>query len=152
MAQLKTPAVYIVEEPGFANTVVEVETAVPAFIGYTEFAIQGSRNLKNVPLRLSSMSEFETYFGGPPATKFDLATADFAKGSFTFSEVGVQTEDKAADVGYQRHSRFYLYYSLQLFFDNGGSSCFIVSVGDYSSTIAAADLKRGLDALVAEPV
>ena len=32
---MKTPGVYIVEESAFPSSVVEVATAVPAFIGYT---------------------------------------------------------------------------------------------------------------------
>ena len=35
-APMKTPGVYIVEKSAFPNSVVEVATAVPAFIGYTE--------------------------------------------------------------------------------------------------------------------
>ena len=38
MPQMKTPGVYIVEKSAFPNSVVEVATAVPAFIGYTEKA------------------------------------------------------------------------------------------------------------------
>ena len=35
---MKTPGVYIVEKNAFGNSTVEVATAVPAFIGYTERA------------------------------------------------------------------------------------------------------------------
>ena len=35
MGTFKTPGVYIVEKNAFPNSVVEVTTAVPAFIGYT---------------------------------------------------------------------------------------------------------------------
>jgi phage tail sheath protein FI len=35
-AAIKTPGVYIKEINAFPNSVVEVATAVPAFIGYTE--------------------------------------------------------------------------------------------------------------------
>ena len=38
MGQYKTPGVYIVEKSAFPNSVVEVATAVPAFVGYTEKA------------------------------------------------------------------------------------------------------------------
>ncbi len=34
---MKTPGVYIVENDSFPTSVVEVATAVPAFIGYAEF-------------------------------------------------------------------------------------------------------------------
>ena len=64
MGTYKTPGVYIVEKNAFPNSVVEVETAVPAFVGYTEKADDGSQSLLNKPFRISSMSEFEAYFGG----------------------------------------------------------------------------------------
>jgi uncharacterized protein len=51
---MKTPGVYIVEKNAFPNSVVEVATAVPAFIGYTETAENGGKSLKNVPKRISS--------------------------------------------------------------------------------------------------
>ena len=34
MAQMKTPGVYIIEKNAFPNSVVEVATAIPAFIAY----------------------------------------------------------------------------------------------------------------------
>jgi phage tail sheath protein FI len=160
MAQLKTPAVYINEIAGFTNSVVEVETAVPAFIGYTEKATQGSRSLKNLPFRISGMSEFLTYFGGAPQTQFDLAdnpvfdtsAATPNRSSFVFTEPNAQPIANAEADTYQAHTRHYLYYSLQLFFDNGGGSCFIVSVGSYADAIKRDDLEAGLTALIAEPV
>ncbi len=39
-----------------------------------------------------------------------------------------------------------LYDSIQLFYANGGASCYIVSVGDYSGAVDAAALQKGLDA------
>jgi uncharacterized protein len=40
-----------------------------------------------------------------------------------------------------------MHYSMQMFYANGGGPCWIVSVGDYTSTggtILADDLKKGL--------
>jgi len=74
-AAYKTPGVYIVEKDAFPNSIVEVPTAVPAFIGYTEKADAGGKSLLNKPTRLSSLSEFETYFGGAPKAKFKLSEA-----------------------------------------------------------------------------
>lgn len=69
---MKTPGVYIVEKNAFPNSVVEVATAVPAFIGYTEKAKNGSKPLLNVPWKISSLAEYEQYFGGAPKPKFKL--------------------------------------------------------------------------------
>ena len=46
MAAMKTPGVYIVEKNAFPNSVVAVPTAVPAFIGHTRFAMDGTKDLK----------------------------------------------------------------------------------------------------------
>ena len=75
MGQMKTPGVYIVEKNAFPNSVVEVATAVPAFIGYTEKALNGNKSLTNQPMRISSMSEFHNYFGFAPTPMFGLAEA-----------------------------------------------------------------------------
>ena len=45
MGQMKTPGVYIVEKNAFPNSVVEVATAVPAFIGHTEVADNKGKSL-----------------------------------------------------------------------------------------------------------
>lgn len=50
MAVMKTPGVYIVEKSAFPNSVVEVATAVPAFIGHTEIADNRNKPLAMKPL------------------------------------------------------------------------------------------------------
>ena len=72
MAVMKTPGVYVVEKDAFPSSVVEVETAVPAFIGYTERADNKGRALANKPWPIASMAEYHTYFGGPPTPLFDM--------------------------------------------------------------------------------
>ena len=114
MAQPKTPGVYPVELSAFPNSVVEVATAVPAFIGYTEKVARGSRKLTNIPTRLSSMAEFEKLFGGAPQLQFDL-----------------KTDNSTLKLAPATNTQFLLYYSLRMFFDNGGGACWIVSVGGY---------------------
>ena len=49
MAQMKTPGVYIIEKNAFPNSVVEVATAIPAFIGHTQFARDGNKDLTGIP-------------------------------------------------------------------------------------------------------
>jgi phage tail sheath protein FI len=134
MVERKTPAVYVQEIPGFTNSVVEVETAVPAFIGYTEFAAQGVRSLTNTPFRISSFFDYVTFFGGAPITAFDLV-----QGS------------GGAWVATAPNPRHYLYYAMRLFFDNGGGACYIVSVGDYAATISKDDLNGGIQLLEGQP-
>jgi len=76
MGNMKTPGVYILEKNAFPNSVVEVATAVPAFIGYTEKADNKGTSLHNRPFRISSLGEFHQYFGYGP-------TADHVRFSLT---------------------------------------------------------------------
>jgi phage tail sheath protein FI len=50
----------------------------------------------------------------------------------------------------QSAGRYLLYYCMKHFFQNGGSECYIVSVGDYNTPPGANDLMAGVDALVTE--
>src|SRR5688572_26008550 len=75
MSTMKTPGVYVVEKNAFPNSVVEAATAVPAFIGYTEFAKDGNKSLLNKPWKVSSLAEFRQYFGGAPTPIFSVAEA-----------------------------------------------------------------------------
>lgn len=51
MGEYKTPGVYIKEKNAFGNSIVEVETAIPVFIGLTETAQDGTSSLLNKPVR-----------------------------------------------------------------------------------------------------
>ena len=135
MVERTTPGVYVEEIPAFPDKVLEVATAVPAFIGYTQRAQDGAGNLGGKPVRIANIFEYQTFFGGEPGDAFNLDTAG-----------GGWTATASAP-------RRYLYSALRLFFDNGGGACFIVSVGDYQAPLAKADLLAGLAALdtAAEP-
>ena len=69
---------------------------------------------------------------------------------FTFVEPNTRPAD-ADKESYVAHSRYYLYYAMRLFFNNGGGACYIVSVGSYAKPITQSDLAAGLDLLNAEP-
>ena len=71
----KTPGVYLVEKDAFPGSVVEVATAIPAFIGYTEKAEYNGKDLRNKPFRISSFAEFLNVFGGAPSIRFTYGAA-----------------------------------------------------------------------------
>ncbi|WP_417910179.1 phage tail sheath family protein [Candidatus Electronema sp. PJ] len=170
MGAMKTPGVYIVEKNAFSNSIVEVATAVPAFIGYTEQADNKGKSLLNQPWRISSMTEFQSYFGGPPVPKFSLAelgaTSDKEKAAGdtaeeekdkkspepTFSMVikGKRREFALAQIAGPAGGKYLLYRSMQLFFQNGGGACYIVSVGNYQQDVETAKLQNGIQQLVRE--
>jgi len=121
--QYATPGVYIEEKSAFSNSVVAVSTAVPAFVGYTEKAVAGKRDLTNTPLRVTSLVEYLSFFGGAPTTTFTLESDG--------DNYGLSADEE---------SNYMLFRSLQLFFANGGGACYIVSVGDYSEGVKASEL------------
>ncbi|MEJ2459797.1 MAG: hypothetical protein P8Y58_17320, partial [Novosphingobium sp.] len=158
-----TPGIYITEKDAFGTSIVGVATAVPIFIGYTEFAgdPQTGKSLYNTPYQISSMTEFNTYFGGPavqgysvsqmppPATPSgsgsvaavptpsfvaDYTTAD-PSGSQGASGAGMAVKPTgfmlAPTALPDEPNQFNLYWQMRLFFANGGGDCFIVSVGSY---------------------
>lgn len=145
MGVMKTPGVYIVEKNAFPNSVVEVATAVPAFIGYTQKADNGGKSLKNVPWRITSMSEFRQYFGDAPAPTFEIA--DAAEGA---TDIAFSQQDKSYVIS-QSNTKYTLYYNMLFFFQNGGGPCYITSVGSYSDDIDPGVLKGGIDPLIKEP-
>ena len=55
MGEYKTPGVYIKEKNAFGNSIVEVETAIPVFIGLTGTAQDGTSSLLNKPVRISEV-------------------------------------------------------------------------------------------------
>ncbi|RPI25046.1 MAG: phage tail protein [Acidobacteria bacterium] len=126
MATYKTPGVYVEEISLIPPSVAEVETAIPAFIGYTEKAEKKGENLTNVPTRISSLLEFKELFGGEYEIKSLKVVVDESN---NWAVVDPITIDK----------RYYMYESLRLFYDNGGGDCYIVSVGAYGKDVAPGD-------------
>lgn len=94
-----------------------VPIAIPAFIGYTEKAMQGNESLINVPTTINSLEEYQQLFGGAPSLTFELINS-----SATIS------------------NRYYLFESIKLFYENGGGTCYVISVGNYDNPIAQDDL------------
>jgi phage tail sheath protein FI len=123
---LATPGVYIEEKSSFGSSVVPVQTALPAFVGYTEKASRGSKSLINKPTKISSFGQFLELFGGAPKTKFNIEADESSSVGFKLSFV--------------EGTRFLLFDSIRLFYANGGADCFIVSVGDYNEKIDASKL------------
>ena len=72
----KTPGVYIEEISKFPPSIAQVETAIPAFIGYTETATRDGEDLTNVPTRILSLLEYQTYFGGAQEEENLVVTID----------------------------------------------------------------------------
>jgi phage tail sheath protein FI len=123
---LQTPGVYINEQNAFPNSVIPVETSIPAFIGYTEKTKFNEKSLKNKPVRIESFAEFKTFFGQGCPTTYNLnSVSSLQEQDFELNGVPYKL-DADAD------TRFLLYDSLKFFYQNGGASCFIISIGMYT--------------------
>jgi phage tail sheath protein FI len=130
-----TPGVYIQEIPTLPPSVASVETAIPAFIGYTEKAEKDGDTtaLYRVPTRIKSMLEFETIFGGPEDESVTITVNNILDPDTS------EITEREVTTSIDSPSDFKLYYSMQLFFQNGGGDCYIVSLGDYTSDIEEGD-------------
>jgi phage tail sheath protein FI len=137
-----TPGAFIEEVSVLPPSVAPVATAIPAFIGSTEFATMDTAgDLHLTPTRITSMVEYEKFFGGPGLeTKIAVKISKAADG--TLSAVAT-----LADADRSKHL---MWYALQLYFDNGGGPCYICSVGDYKAEPAVLGLTDGLNAVKKE--
>lgn len=131
----KTPGVYVEEISKFPPSVAQVETAIPAFIGYTESAVIDGKDYHDEgiikPIKIQSLPEYEFYFGGAPdPTNIEI-------------ELNSDNTVKSAVI----NGINLLYDSLRMFYANGGGECYIVSVGDFNASATGVDKQALLDGL-----
>ena len=131
----KTPGVYVEEIPKLPPSVAQVETAIPAFIGYTQIATNlAAGDLNNIPKRIGSLVDYEHYFGVGPSPNVTKVNIDDAN-NFLSATVS---------------NKYYMYDSLRMFYANGGGDCFIVSIGNYFAAVDSPAFKTGIAALEKE--
>ncbi|HEY9341465.1 MAG TPA: phage tail sheath C-terminal domain-containing protein [Hanamia sp.] len=150
MATYKTPGVYIEEIALFPPSVAQVETAIPAFIGYTEKAIDsGGSSLTNKPTRITSLLEYETYFG--KAKNEDNLEITYTEEQ---NSSGITTKEMFSVAFNGAASSHVMYYAMQAYFANGGGPCYIISIGAFKAALGdalvIAEFQLGLDALAKE--
>lgn len=121
----RTPGVYIEEIPKFPPSIAAVETAIPAFIGYTQKAEKRGESLRNKPTRISSLLEYEEYFGRTQQEQnLVVRMQRSASGRLQFNADFDWSDGKGP-------SKHLMYYAMQQYFANGGGPCYIISVGDF---------------------
>jgi phage tail sheath protein FI len=151
----KTPGVFVEEIVKFPPSVAQVETAIPAFIGYTEKARSSdsaeSNDLIMEPTRITSLLDYETLFGfAQPERGIVVRLTD--------TQVNNQTNRVITVPEIAVKSPYHMYYSMQMYFANGGGPCYIVSTGLYADwgnpssppAVSFANFKDGLDTLKKE--
>lgn len=125
----KTPGVYVEEISLLPPSVAQVETAIPAFIGYTQNDSYNGLSLVNKPRRIRSLKDFEEIFGLPLQTEFH--NGDSSAGIKIKEESGEFILDGDLEDPYD-DLEFRMHYCLQIYFANGGGPCYIISCGKYS--------------------
>lgn len=120
MASYKTPDVYVEEISTLPPSVAEVSTAIPVFIGYTEKTGKDGK-WKNVPFRINTLLDYKNVFGDPEAAVFEVAVSG----------------DAVTGVNMVTPPKNMLAHSVDMFFRNGGGSCYIMSLGTYVERAAA---------------
>lgn len=160
----RTPGVYVTELSAFPPSIVGVQTAVPAFIGYTKKAEISGKPVFMKPIKIGSMVDFVEIFGKeydpvyqiqevtdqpkiknheydfqvvePPAQPTTPPPYPIPNGTTKYFNLVFPTGS----------TKFNLYNSLRLFYANGGGNCFVVSVGTYEGTtsISKEKLLEGL--------
>ena len=141
----KTPGVYVEEISKLPPSVAQVETAIPAFIGYTEKDSYKGLSLVAKPKRIKSLAEFVEIFGmaKPTAIKTGTDTGIRIKKVNGAFQLDSPLADPFTTLNYR------LYYSLQLYFGNGGGPCYIVSCGKYKTdnSVVNTEMETALTAL-----
>lgn len=130
MAKYRIPGSYINEISTFPPSIQEIETAIPAFIGHTATAEKNNKSVRGVPTFISSLSEYESIFGLAYSEVIVVTIEDTYTGENNqpARQIGrTVTADPPTST-----SPFKMYYSLRLFFENGGGPCYIISVNDFT--------------------
>lgn len=137
------------ERTPLPTSIIPVETAVPVFIGYTErrgkngapLPVQKIRAVEiSHPQKISSMADYEEYFGKAPVANINVTIKESR--DYLLDHIVNRTIEITDTIS----SLHKLYYHLQMYFANGGGSCFIISVGDFSKPQVEADhLLAGID-------
>ncbi len=133
-----TPGVYIEEISTLPPSIAEIGTAIPAFIGTTS----NHKGDKPIVHEVSSLRDFEDRFGRPPSAQWKVVY-NSAQGTFTIQDRDSKPIDRFTE------PEGLLWYAIDHYFRNGGSRCYILSIGQASpgSLPTEEQLRAGLAAL-----
>ncbi|PRP68639.1 hypothetical protein BUE93_21295, partial [Chromobacterium amazonense] len=148
----KTPDVYVTEISTLPPSVVQVATAIPAFIGnvvqvFDDSGIEIKSPAFPIIRRITSIAEYERYFGGPALLTGTLTCEvtqkdnQIIKASISFEEMAQTGVDASKNPVFGKGASAAkvntLYYALQFFFANGGGVAYVVAIGRTGSGLAA---------------
>lgn len=156
ITKLATPGVYIDEISTIPPSVAEVESAIPAFIGYTEVAKQyADGDLIMKAQKIEGWSDFINYYAARNAESQPVPPVESNAGIVI--SVNEKTDDgtaTGATVDYDvtvtkvlaSLKQYNLYYAIKHYFDNGGGSCYVVAVNVHPAPVVfTSEVEKGLD-------
>lgn len=135
MTTVQYPGVYVQELPTRPPAVSDRPSAIPAFVGATERAVQPptGRDCTLEPTPIRSLAEFEAVFGGAACDPITVrVTEDRATRALAVAGLTVPVPTHL------------LHHAVRLFFANGGTRCSIVSVGRHHDPVTLGDATTGL--------
>ena len=142
-SNIKSPGVYINEQNAFPNSVVAVATAVPAFIGYTPQAEYNGKSYINVPYKITSFAEFQSIYCYPNPAPPASPAVQYSPEYYLVQQKSEPTDrdymiinDAYYSILPDPNTIYYMYNSIELFYQNGGEEAYIVSVGTYGPASA----------------
>ena len=169
LQNIKSPGVYIDEQNAFPNSIVPIATAVPAFIGYTPQAEYQGQSYLKVPTKITSFADFQAFFCYPNADPPTPPAKQYSPDYYLVEQDSKPDKGKYMSINGSFYSIlpdpatiYYMYTSVQLFFQNGGGEAYIVSVGSYGEpsgkptdpgaqivnpNVTLGDLQEGLELL-----
>jgi uncharacterized protein len=174
MATYKTPGVYAEEISVLPPSVAEVSTAVPAFIGYTRegkkvarittmleyetlFGLPPSAGftvVTNSPTNGTGTNGHSKKDGeaqpGSDAESVSSSTEANIPVKETLKVKVIPPVELVQLTRTANAAQYLMYYSLKLYFNNGGGACYIVSIGKNDGTLAAEHFINGLAELEKE--
>lgn len=129
MAEYRRPDVYVEEISSFPVSIQEIETAIPAFIGYTEID-------PGEPKQVNIWDDFIKYFGKEDKMKDGITKMGYDANN----ELVIEPEAIMPD--------HFLYYAMKHYFDHGGGKCFVISCGTYDKAIDKDEINSGFQAAI----
>lgn len=126
MPEYRAPGVYVEELAGAPPPVTPVETAIPVFVGYTAKVLaRGGARTDRQALYIDSFATYTRLCGQTPL--HDASVTVTKRIDASGGLLGIRV-DWAAFEPVPRH---FLAYAVQLYFVNGGTGCFVWSLGRY---------------------
>lgn len=117
---------------------LSVATAIPAFIGYTPKAEYDGKSYLNLAHKISSFAEFKAIYCYPKPTSPAIQETQYSPEYYLVQQASRPVDPDYMDINGAFYSIlpdsstiYYLYNSIELFYQNGGEEAYIVSVGTY---------------------